>query len=225
MSDAFGRWNWDGVAGEGGSVVARRDGGELYELFGALARTTFLEAVIGDLAPGSVFEVGCGKGQWLQLLKERGFDATGGDRSAHMVEQARKVDGRVTQFDAAAIPFPDRSFDNVLTVTVLQHLADPTRAIAEISRVARSRVIVHEMTRSAVPSALSPGTRARSASWFENAFAEHGLRLRPELTRRTARPKPTNLAGLMPRGTAGVLWLPRALGLLAAVHQWLVFER
>lgn len=42
------------------------------------------------------------------------------------------------------IPFPDASFDNVLCMSVLEHLEDPPRAIAEMRRVLKEggRIIV-----------------------------------------------------------------------------------
>lgn len=225
MSDAFGEWEWDRLAGGNSSVVARGAGANLYEPFAVQARSTFLRFIIPEFAPGSVLEVGCGKGQWLELLKSHGFAATGGDGSEQMVAQARAVEPSVVQFDAADLPFADRSFDNALTVTVLQHISDPRPAIAELARVSRQRIVLHEMTSSVVPGRLSPGTTARSVSWYEDAFAAHGWRPVRNLSRGTPRPSAAALLRAMPRGAAALSWLPRAAGLFAAAHTWLVFER
>ena len=225
MTDAFGRWQWDQLAEGGSSVVARGAGASLYEPFASRAREMFTEHVVPQFVPGPVIEVGCGKGQWLELMRARGLEATGGDRSEQMVEQAREVEPSVVRFDAADIPHPDRAFPNALTVTVLQHLADAEPAIAELTRVADRRIVVHEMTRSWVPTRLSPGTTARSVDWYERAFARHGWRLVSDLSRETPRPRVAELLRLMPRGRAALPWLPRAAGLFAATHTWLVFDR
>lgn len=225
MTDAFGKWEWDRLAGGSSSVVARGAGASLYEPFAVQARSVFVDHVIPLLSPGSIIEVGCGKGQWLEIMKSRGLEVTGGDRSEQMVEQARRIEASVTRFDAASIPHPDRWFTTALTVTVLQHNAEARPAIAELARIADKRIIIHEMTRSWVPSRFSTGTTARSVGWYEEAFAAHGFDLVRDLTRETPRPRPGEITRLMPRGRAAAAWLPRAAGLYAAAHHWLVFDR
>jgi SAM-dependent methyltransferase len=45
--------------------------------------------------------------------------------------------------DAHALPFPNASFDAVLTTAVLEHVADPNLAVSEIHRVLRSDGFVY----------------------------------------------------------------------------------
>jgi SAM-dependent methyltransferase len=45
--------------------------------------------------------------------------------------------------DATTLPFADGSFDGVVSTAVLEHVTDPTAAVAEIARVLRSRGLVY----------------------------------------------------------------------------------
>lgn len=93
-------------------------------------------------ARGDVLEVGIGTGRDLPLYPP-GVRLTGIDLSPAMLELARaraaalgrEVDLRVA--DAEALPFPDGSFDTVVSTLVLCTVPGPERAVAEIRRVLR----------------------------------------------------------------------------------------
>ena len=78
---------------------------------------------------GSALDVGCGRGFLIEWLRERGVDAVGADfvisRGGFPVAQA----------DAAALPFPEQSFDLVCCVDASEHFPEPGRAAAEFYRV------------------------------------------------------------------------------------------
>jgi SAM-dependent methyltransferase len=57
------------------------------------------------------------------------------DSSARMVELSARAGATATLADIRALPFPDRSFDCVVALSVLYHVPDPERAIAEAARV------------------------------------------------------------------------------------------
>jgi ubiquinone/menaquinone biosynthesis C-methylase UbiE len=50
----------------------------------------------------------------------------------------------VVTYDGSRMPFPDDSFDISLLVTMLHHVADPEKVLAEAKRVTRGAVIVVE---------------------------------------------------------------------------------
>jgi len=90
------------------------------------------------LAPGSrdrVLEVGCGAGHLLERLPAgRRF---GLDLSESMLQKARqRVDpGTLLQANAESLPFRTGAWDRVYCSEVLEHLADPRAALAEIERI------------------------------------------------------------------------------------------
>lgn len=101
--------------------------------------------------PGeTVLDAGCGEGVLSWYLAERGAKVTAMDISAPNVENARAflekkgVLDRVTvlQGDAENLPFPDASFDWVVSSHVLEHLPDFDKGLSEIRRVTKKRAIV-----------------------------------------------------------------------------------
>ena len=103
------------------------------------ALTRALEA----LPPARTLDVACGTGFLTQHLPG---EVTGIDQSASMLElaQAKVPEGRFVQADALELPFPDRSFERLLTSFFYGHLeeADRTAFVREARRVAAELVIV-----------------------------------------------------------------------------------
>jgi SAM-dependent methyltransferase len=98
---------------------------------------------------GRVLEVGIGTGRLAARLAQVGYEMVGVDPSEAMLELARaRAPGvRTVRGSGTALPFPDRSFDLVLTVAVMHHIADASDvrgALFEMVRVARpgGRVLV-----------------------------------------------------------------------------------
>lgn len=98
--------------------------------------------------PGAVLlDVGCGTGEDALALAARtapGGRAIGVDASAEMVAEARRraaaAGAREVEFircDATALALPDAAVDGCRAERVLQHLADPAAAVAEMARVTR----------------------------------------------------------------------------------------
>lgn len=91
----------------------------------------------GDLAGRRVLDVGCGTGLLAAELAARGAKVWGVDRSAEMLEQARRRLGRSVGLKlgpAEALPFRDGWFERAVLRCVV-HLVDRGRALPEIARV------------------------------------------------------------------------------------------
>jgi len=112
-------------------------------LYRAMART-----VVADLPPGGrLLDVGTGPGRLLLAIARLRPDveAVGIDPSPDMVDRAESharaagVGGRVTARVATAedLPFPDSSFDVVVSSLSAHHWADPARGVVEQARVLR----------------------------------------------------------------------------------------
>ena len=89
----------------------------------------------GDLGGRRVLDVGSGTGRFAAALSERA-KVWGVDESPEMIEVARaRAPGvRFKKASAYALPFKDGWFDRV-TMWLVIHLLDRTRALAEIRRV------------------------------------------------------------------------------------------
>lgn len=95
-----------------------------------------------------VLDVGCGTGSLTFALVKRTNvrEVVGLDFSVAYVDYARRRrrDERIAFHvgDACAMPFPDRSFDRVLSQLMLHFIPDAQRAVAEMRRVARPGAVV-----------------------------------------------------------------------------------
>lgn len=97
-----------------------------------------------DWPPGSVLDVGCGPGIYLEKLSHRSDLVAGVDLSPGMVKEAKRSTPAVTVADAQYLPFDENAFDTTLCTHVLYHVPDIAASIAELRRVTRpgGRVVV-----------------------------------------------------------------------------------
>jgi ubiquinone/menaquinone biosynthesis C-methylase UbiE len=109
-------------------------------------RTAF---VLAHCPRGDGLDVGCGTGVLAERLARAGYQMVGVDPSAGMLEilEARTQLVRPVHASGTALPFDDDSFDLVITVAVMHHIADPDevrRTLAEMVRVVKpsGRVVV-----------------------------------------------------------------------------------
>jgi ubiquinone/menaquinone biosynthesis C-methylase UbiE len=121
------------------------------------------------LRPGMrVLDVGCGKGFLIKalMLELPGLDVFGIDISLYALRRCPEdIAGRVVRGCADSLPFPDGSFDCVLSLNTIHNLARPraVRAMAEIQRLSGGRAFVQ------VDSYLTPAQREIFESWVLTA--------------------------------------------------------
>jgi SAM-dependent methyltransferase len=111
---------------------ARKAGHDSYWRF---HRDLFLASV--PAAGGKTLDLGCGEGRLSRDLKTLGHDVVGVDVSPTMLDAAQSADPQIETYlaDAAALPFPDATFDCVVAFMTLQDVDDLRGAVREVRRV------------------------------------------------------------------------------------------
>ena len=104
-------------------------------------------ALAGDVAGRRILDAGCGSGPVMAALRDRGAIVTGFDKSAGMLQLARRLGGDADLQVAdlvGPLPFPDGTFDDVIASLVLHYLEDWGPALTELRRVLKpgGRLIV-----------------------------------------------------------------------------------
>jgi SAM-dependent methyltransferase len=108
-----------------------------------------------DIAPGTrMLDVACGAGQIAIPAARAGVRVTGVDIASNLIEQARaraKAEGVEVRFDegdAEMLPYPDASFDLVVTLIGAMFAPRPERVAAELLRVCRpgGRIVMANWT-------------------------------------------------------------------------------
>ncbi|QDU66038.1 class I SAM-dependent methyltransferase [Engelhardtia mirabilis] len=97
-----------------------------------------------EQAPGSVLDVGCGRGGLLRRCEAAGVAAVGLEEDAERAEELVRAGLDVRRGRAEQLPFEDGAFEWVTMRHVPHHLVDPPRAVAEALRVASVGVLLAE---------------------------------------------------------------------------------
>lgn len=137
-------------------------------------------------AGDSVLDIGCGTGWFTRRAEAVAMRVVGLDIEPASLQLARRKSACRTEYlqgDATALPFPDASFDKVMSITALCFVPDWPRAIAEIVRVTRERFAIGVLNRHSVlylRKGRHGGTGAYSgAYWHTRSELTAGLRALP----------------------------------------------
>jgi SAM-dependent methyltransferase len=84
-------------------------------------------------AAGRVLDFGAGAGQQALRLQQLGFEVAAVDLHSSPHLERRMFDVRT--YDGRTLPFPDASFDAVLSSNVLEHVHNLAGSLAELARV------------------------------------------------------------------------------------------
>ena len=142
-------------------------------------------ARMSPIKPGElVLDIGCGVGTWSVRMAEQGAQVLGVDISAAMIDMAEPHAGVEYRVAAAhELDCPDRYFDLVVSVTVLQHITDPEelkRALRNLRRMLKDsgRFFVLEYSpRHSVPSQELTYMRYRTHQQWIDLMAGEGFAL------------------------------------------------
>jgi ubiquinone/menaquinone biosynthesis C-methylase UbiE len=157
-----------------------------------------------DASPRSILDFGCGNGDEVQRLRAKNVDAWGCDirfKPGQFVEQLASEGAiRTISLDSYRLPFPDNTFDLVLSNQVLEHVQDYPTTLAEIRRVTRPGGLgLHVFPPKWKPVEVhvrAPFASVFRARWWLTACAAVGLCKREQRGRPAAEVASENLAYL-----------------------------
>jgi ubiquinone/menaquinone biosynthesis C-methylase UbiE len=101
--------------------------------------------ILATCGPGRILDIGCGMGALVRELLKQGADAYGVDVSSVAAAQCNRfTPGRFHAGSVLALPFPDESFDTLISTDCLEHLApeDVPLALLEMHRVCRRNLFL-----------------------------------------------------------------------------------
>ena len=178
--------------------------------------------MMGELTGAHVLDAGCGDGTLVCAAASQGAEVTGIDSDSAMINAARSraaragvrptlLEGRVEQ-----LPFPDASFDVVVSITVLCFVPDADAALREMARVLRpgGRLVIGELGRWNLWAAIR-----RVRGWF-GAATWRVARFRTATELRAL----AEQAGLVVTAIRGTVYYPPVgmlARILAPVDPWL----
>ncbi|HYP43756.1 MAG TPA: class I SAM-dependent methyltransferase [Propionibacteriaceae bacterium] len=95
-----------------------------------------------ETAEITVLDVGCGRGDTVAWLCDSGWDAYGLDIDERYLAQGRDYVERSGRGDRLRLlegryPFPDQTFDVILSDQVIEHVADLDQFCSEVARVSK----------------------------------------------------------------------------------------
>lgn len=89
-------------------------------------------------ASGRVLENGCGVGMYVEKLRQgAGGQVVGLEYDFPRARQARERNPAIVNAVGEALPFPEATFDLILSHEVLEHVADDAQAVREMVRTLR----------------------------------------------------------------------------------------
>jgi 2-polyprenyl-3-methyl-5-hydroxy-6-metoxy-1,4-benzoquinol methylase len=104
-----------------------------------LERTAAILDALGVAGPA--LDVGCGGGQLLALMAQRGLEAFGTDLAGGMVTASNErlahegLEADVRQAVADDLPFDDATFGVITALGLVEYVDEPMRALREMARV------------------------------------------------------------------------------------------
>jgi SAM-dependent methyltransferase len=143
-----------------------------------------LHRMLAPAPDATLLDVGCGTGYFTRrFARDAGLHVTGLDPNREWLDYARAQGGPNEAYiagDARELPFPDASFDFVVSVTALCFIHDERRALREITRVARTRFALGLLNRNSLlygQKGRDGGTGAyRGAHWHTLGEVQELLR-------------------------------------------------
>jgi SAM-dependent methyltransferase len=165
-----------GPYGEGaGAPQAGGSLGRVREYLSARANGT----LVPDLAPGTVLEIGCASGWFLDRMRAKGWRTLGVEVSPEMARTASGKGHEVWSGAVERMPAPAARADLIVGWMVLEHLHDPHAALRRLHAVAAPGALCAFST----PDFSAPGRRLLGQFWILLDLPRHLFHYEPETLR------------------------------------------
>jgi len=111
------------------------------------AYESLLFELLAKAAPGTeLFDVGCGKGYWLDAYMRAGIQKdriTCVDLAPANVEELRQRGFRAEVGNVLELEFPDHASDLTVSIGVIHHTHDPFKAFRELVRITKPGGVIY----------------------------------------------------------------------------------
>lgn len=108
-------------------------------------RVSYVQSIAAKAPGGTLLDVGVGQGHFSNAVSKSGVFSRVAAIDIKTSPRFRKHgDYELYEMDAASMSFADGEFDTVVCMEVIEHIEDGTleKAISELRRVARSRLLI-----------------------------------------------------------------------------------
>jgi SAM-dependent methyltransferase len=143
--------------------------------------TRRLEQITNYQLPGSVLDIGCGPGFFLEAAQTRGYDAFGLDPSEYIVKVAREKFGeRIKLGVIESADYLSDSFDLVVAFDTFEHVYHPLEWLSAVRRVLKPGGLLAVTT----PDPTSLLAKISQKKWVSFKLPEHVFYWSPATIRR-----------------------------------------
>ena len=102
---------------------------------GQQRRLEMILSAAGERIPGDILENGCGIGLYVERLRSNEGQVFGLEFDLDRARQAKEAGGDILGGAGEHLPFPEGSFDLILSNEVIEHVEDDRMAVQEMVRV------------------------------------------------------------------------------------------
>jgi len=144
----------------GGNPEKFRSGLETLRLFFARNRMRRVQKFFPS--SGKALDIGCGKGTFLQMLQQEGWECHGTELTAESASRASRLGISVSVGQINEKRFPPHSFDLITLWQVLEHLREPMKTLTTITHLLKKGGILAIST----PNIDSLQAEVGKGQWF-----------------------------------------------------------
>jgi SAM-dependent methyltransferase len=140
----------------------------------------FKDRQVPDMIPGHLLEVGCASGDYLEEMRERGWQVQGIEFSDKAAEAGRAKGLPIQTASVETAASPQGGMDVVAAWMVLEHVHDPVRVLQRI----RSWVKPGSFLIASVPDGSCAWTRVFQDVWYDLHLPNHLYHFTPHTLRK-----------------------------------------